>query len=258
MVTWTFPGWRESPDDMPAAVGADLSADTLLTAYRSGYFPFPPENEYWRDQHEEKWGPALDQGVIHTLGTRYPRFTLPWWSPGPRAVLTRERARLGDSVRRRLRKTEWTTTVDAATETVVLRCGPDRGEETWLSRELADGYLRLAERGVLHSVEIWDEAENLIGGMFGVLVGGVLMGESGFRTRDNVVRVALLDALYRLADSGGDLVDVQILTAPLRSIGATEIPKADFYLKLESGLDRPVELATERLAVRRLLDAGSG
>src|ERR1700730_920485 len=181
---------------------------TLLTAYRNGYFPFPPENEYWRDQHEAKWGAALDQGVIPALGVRYPRFTMPWWSPGPRAVLTHDRARLGDSVRRRLRRTEWTTTVDAAIPTVVERCGPSRGAESWLSRELADAYLRLAQKGVLHSVEVWDEEENLIGGMFGVLVGAVMMGESGFRTRDNAVRVALLDALYRFTGSGGDFIDV--------------------------------------------------
>lgn len=228
----------------------------MLTAYRNGYFPFPPENEYWRDQHEAKWGAALDQGVIPALGVRYPRFTMPWWSPGPRAVLTKDRARLGDSVRRRLRRTEWTTTVDAAIPTVVERCGPSRGAESWLSRELADAYLRLAQKGVLHSVEVWDEEENLIGGMFGVLVGAVMMGESGFRTRDNAVRVALLDALYRFTGSGGDFIDVQMLSPHLKSIGAIEIPKAEFYRRLENGTDKFIELSTERLPVLRLLNAG--
>jgi leucyl/phenylalanyl-tRNA--protein transferase len=252
-MTWTFPSWRESHDDMPTVVGADLSVETMLTAYRNGYFPFPPENEHWRAQHEEKWGTALDQGIIPTLGTHYPRFTMPWWSPGPRAVLTNHGARLSDSVRRKLRRTDWTTTVDKATETVVERCGPARGEESWLSAELADAYLRLADAGVLHSVEVWDEEESLIGGMFGVLIGTVMMGESGFRTRDNVVRIALLDALRRLTDSGGELIDVQMLSSYLKSAGAVEIPKADFYLRLESGIGRSVRLPRERLPIRRLL-----
>ncbi|MFE7530339.1 leucyl/phenylalanyl-tRNA--protein transferase [Kitasatospora sp. NPDC057542] len=243
---------------MPIALGGDLSLETMLKAYRGGVFPFPPSNEHWADWSEEQWGAALDEGRIPVLSPTEPRFALQRWAPGRRAVLTPATARLGSTYRRKLLRTDWTTTLDTVPATVVERCGPGRGKETWLSRDLADAFLRLAGAGVLHTVEVWDEEGELIGGMFGVLTGTVLSVESGFRTQDNVVKVALLDALDRLTTAGGQLLDVQILSPHLAAIGAQEIPKADFHTFLEAGLGTTIELPTERLPVRRLLKAPEG
>jgi leucyl/phenylalanyl-tRNA--protein transferase len=238
---------------MPVAVGADLSVESLTAAYRSGYYPVPPTNDYWRNWNEEKYGAALDSGAIPALGDRYPGFTLPWWSPARRAVLLPETARLGRTVRQSLKQNGWTTTMDTATEAVIERCGPARGEPTWLSREVADAYLRLWETGIVHSVEVWDENGELIGGTFGVLTGTVLTGESCFRSRDNAVRVALLDGLLRLVDAGGDLFDFQILSGYLPSVGAVEIPKQEFHERLDAGRKCDLVLPTERRSLERIL-----
>lgn len=255
---WTFPHWSQSNSNMPLAVGADLSPETLVLAYRNGYYPQPPTNEYWRDWNEQKFGAALDAGTIPAIGDRYPRFTLSWWSPARRAVLTPQTARLGRTVRQQLRDRGWTTTMDHATKTVIDSCGPSRGTESWLSRDLADGYVQLAEEGIVHSIEVWDEHGELIGGTFGVLIGNVLTAETAFRHRDNVVRVALLDALTRLTDAGGVLLDLQIRSSYLDSIGAIEIPKRQFHETLDAGRAHRVDLPTERRTLRRVLDVGRG
>ncbi len=251
-MTWAFPAWAESNSDMPLAVGADLSPETLTQAHQMGYYPMPPTNEYWRQWNEDKYGYAVDNGEIPNLGG-FSRFTLPWWSPAQRAVLTAATARLGRKVKQALRDTGWTTTVDAATRTVIENCGPQRGQETWLKPELAAGYIRLSEQNVVHSVEVWDADGELIGGTFGILTGTILTAESAFRTRPNVARVAVLEALLRLRDAGGDLLDAQVNNSYLASVGVVEIPKREFHERLDAGRHRQLALPTERRTLERLL-----
>jgi leucyl/phenylalanyl-tRNA--protein transferase len=212
---------RPCPADTPVAVGGELSSATLVGAYRAGIFPWP----------------AGDAAV-------------PWWCPDPRAVIPVGRVRVARSLRSRLRSCGWTTTVDRCFGDVVRRCrrgGPD----AWMTPELIAGYLELHALGWAHSVEVWDGAE-LVGGHFGVLLGGVYTGESMFHVATDASKVALVDFEARFAAGGGVLIDVQLATAHLRTLGAVAVPRADFLAILRAVRDTDVRLTTDRLPVARL------
>jgi leucyl/phenylalanyl-tRNA--protein transferase len=208
------------PDGL-VGVGADLDVSTLVGAYNSGIFPWP------------------HQGV-----------PLPWFSPDPRAVLTLSRFRVSRSLQRTLRRCGWTTTVDLATAEVIGACA-DRAEGTWITPELREAYLELAALGWVHSVEVW-EAEALVGGCYGVQIGGILTAESMFHRRPDASKVALLDLLQRFTEAGGAFVDAQIMTEHLRSLGAVGIPREDFIEALAAEARNPCRLPREPRAVSRL------
>lgn len=221
---WLLP----DPDtcDEPSGVvgfGADLAAPTLVDAYRRGMFPWPHE------------------GV-----------SLPWFSPDPRGVLVPRDVKVSRSLRQRLRRTGWATTVDAAFEQVIRACAERSDDEgTWITRKMRRAYNELARLGWAHSVEVWD-GDRLVGGLYGVQLGGVFTGESMFHREPDGSKVALVDLCARLAAAGGSLVDVQILTPHLATMGALEIPRAAFLETLRRHRDDPVELPRDRLPVSRL------
>ena len=208
------------------AFGADLRPATLVDAYRRGIFPWP-----------------------HT-GTR-----LPWFSPDPRAVVWPDRVRVARSLRQRLRRSGWTTTVDAAFDTVTARCAARPWREgTWITRPMRQAYGRLHELGWAHSVEVW-EGDVLVGGLYGVRVGACFTGESMFHRRTDASKVALVDLGQRWAEAGGTVIDVQLPTDHLRSLGAEEMARAEFLSLLAGLRDQVVCMATDRLPVSRLVAA---
>lgn len=227
---WLLPD-PDTCDDPSGVVGfgADLAPATLVDAYRRGIFPWPHE------------------GVA-----------LPWFSPDPRGVLPPGRVKVSRSLRQRLRRAGWETTVDAAFDRVIAACAArPGGEGTWITRQMRRAYVELARLGWAHSVEVWD-GDRLVGGLYGVQLGGVFTGESMFHRETDASKVALVDLCARLAAAGGSLVDVQILTPHLAAMGATELPRAVFLEILRRHRDDPVELATGRLPVSRLAAAGPG
>jgi leucyl/phenylalanyl-tRNA--protein transferase len=195
---------------------------------------------------------------------------MPWWSPDPRAVLPVDGVHRARSLRRRLRNCGWSTTLNAAFAEVVRHCartgeageahgdGPGGGhgdEDAWITPELAAAYQELHELGWAHSIEVWD-GDELVGGMYGVLVGAAGMLESMFHVRTDASKVALVDFVDRFAAAGGTLLDVQFVTPHLESLGALEVPRADYLARLREARDADVRLETERLPVARLAPFG--
>lgn len=223
---WSFPDPEGADDDGVVGVGADLEPATLVAAYRRGIFPWP-----------------------------HPGLPLPWFSPDPRAVLTEETAHVSRSLRRTLERCGWTATADRAFDEVVVGCADRRGSEgTWITAEMRAAYRRLHRLGWAHSVEVWQD-ERLVGGIYGVQVGGCFTGESMFHRTADASKVALIELLVRFVEAGGTLVDAQLPTAHLRRMGAREIPRASFLRLLAGVRDDPVRLAVDERDVARLAEA---
>jgi len=222
---WRIPDPSTADLDAGGVVGfgADLKPATLLDAYRRGIFPWP-----------------------------HPGVAVPWFSPDPRAVIPLDGMRVSRSLAQRMRRSGWMTTVDGAFEAVVDACG-DRagGEGTWISRDMRQAYGRLWRMGWAHSLEVWDGNE-LVGGLYGVAIGGCFTGESMFHYATDASKVALADLVARWAEAGGAFVDVQLPTAHLTSLGAVEVPRAEFLARLEAARDRHVPVVVDPLPVSRL------
>jgi len=219
------------PGDDPTGlvgVGADLAPETLVDAYRRGIFPWPHEG-----------------GAV------------PWFSPDPRAVIFADRLHVSRSLVRHLRRSAWETTVDEDFSAVVEGCRfrPD-ADGTWITDEMAAAYGRLHDLGWAHSLEVW-EGSVLVGGIYGVRVGGCFTGESMFHRSTDASKVALADLTRRWEAAGGDFVDVQMATEHLSSMGAVEVARHRFLAVLVEVRDRPVAVRVDRLPVSRLVDAGA-
>lgn len=221
---WEIPDPQRADLDGVVGVGADLQPTTLVAAYRHGVFPWPHEG-----------------------------MPLPWFCPDPRAVFDVDAIHVSRSLRRTLRRSGWTSTVDAAFAEVVDACGEGRDDGTWITAEMAAAYHRLHETGWAHSLEVWD-GDDLVGGVYGVLVGGIFTGESMFHRADDASKVALVDLCARLDEAGASWLDAQLPTPHLRSMGAETWPRAVFLRRLEAVRDRDVRPVADRLPVARLLD----
>jgi leucyl/phenylalanyl-tRNA--protein transferase len=196
------------------AVGPDFSPGTILEAYRRGIFPWPQPN-----------------GLV------------PWVSPSPRAIFPLDREpRWSRSLRRTLRKHSFTITVDRAFRDVMLACGDERRDEegggTWIIPEMLTAYTRLFELGWTHSVEVWD-ADSLVGGIYGIAIGGAFAGESMFHRRTDASKVAFAELVKRLKNTGFILFDAQVLTAHLASLGCIAIPRREFLMRLDRAVAMP-------------------
>lgn len=221
--SWLFPHPSEADEDGVVGIGADLSPETLVHAYRSGIFPWP-----------------------------HPGMPLPWFSPDPRGIIEPGAVHISRSLRRRMRGSGWATTVDAAFSAVMMACAQRREDEgTWITREMHAAYTRLHELGWAHSVEVW-EGELLVGGLYGVQAGGCFTGESMFHRASDASKVALVDLAQRLSEAGGTMVDVQLVTDHLASLGAVAVPRPTYLDRLHTTRDDRVRLRTERRPVRRL------
>lgn len=222
---WTFPDAAPGDEHGLVGVGADLAPATLVDAYRRGVFPWPHD--------------SID--------------AVPWFCPPRRGILPLDRLRVSRSLARTLRRSGYETTVDEAFDAVVEGCREPRSYEagTWISDDLAAAYARLHLLGHAHSLEVW-EAERLVGGIYGVLVGGIFCGESMFHRASGASKVALVDLVARLVEAEAGLLEVQHLTPHLQSLGAIEVDRA-LYLGLLAELrDDRVRLLRDRLPVSRL------
>jgi len=208
--TWAFPPVATADPDGLLGLGADLEPGTLLAAYRAGIFPMPI--------------------------TGVPE--LAWFSPDPRGVISLVEFHAGRSLRRSMRR--FTLTADAAFEDVVAGCADPRRPGGWITPAVRAAYLRLHELGWAHSVEAWDADGTLAGGLYGVEVGGLFAAESMFHVRTDASKVALAGLVERLREAGGARVlDVQWTTNHLRTLGARDVPRADYLAWLPAALDAP-------------------
>lgn len=221
---WLFPDPSTADEDGVVGVGADLVPATLVHAYRHGIFPWP-----------------------------HPGMPLPWFSPDPRGLLNATSLHISRSLRRRLRGCGWTATVDRAFVAVIGACADRPDEGTWITPAMVRAYARLHELGWAHSVEVWD-GPALVGGLYGVQVGGCFTGESMFHRADDASKVALVELLSRFFEAGGDQVDVQLTTPHLRRMGAGDVPRAAFLQRLAEVRDRDVRLRLDPCPVARLAE----
>lgn len=193
-------------------VGADLEPGTVLEAYRHGIFPMP-----------------VDDG-------RH----LAWWSPDPRGVLPLEQLRVSRSLRRSCRR--YDVEFDTAFDDVVAMCASPEREGGWIDDAIADAYSELHRLGWAHSVEVRDPTDGrLVGGLYGIHIGGLFAGESMFHIERDASKVALLALVERLRAIGIVLLDVQWLTPHLASLGAVAISRDDYLERLTTALASPAE-----------------
>ncbi|MGL4554774.1 MAG: leucyl/phenylalanyl-tRNA--protein transferase [Gemmataceae bacterium] len=204
-----FPDPRLADDEGLVAVGGELSVPRLLAAYGSGIFP-------WYDE---------DLPVL-------------WWSPGSRAVFDLATfappKRLARAARQRRFEARFDTSFGA-----VMRACAVRDEGTWITAEMLTGYEALHRAGHAHCVETWQDGE-LVGGVYGVSVGGLFAGESMFSRVSDGGKFALCALIGRLRERGYGLFDTQVLNPHTQSLGAEEVPRAEYLRRLGEAVRMPV------------------
>lgn len=204
-----FPDPAQAHHSGVVGVGGDLSVDRLWLAYQRGIFPWFGEGD-----------PIL------------------WWSPDPRMVLYPHELRVGRSLRKRIRRGDYSVTMDQAFGRVLDACAtvPRRGQDgTWLVPALRRGLAALHGRGVAHSVEAWDDGGRLVGGLYGIAVGATFCGESMFALAPDASKVAFVHAIRQLQAWGTTQIDCQVHTPHLARFGAREVARSDYLRLLRQG-----------------------
>jgi leucyl/phenylalanyl-tRNA---protein transferase len=156
-----------------------------------------------------------------------------WYAPNPRAILEHENLYISRSLRATLRKQTYQVSIDADFETV-MRCCAER-EETWINESFISTYTQLHYAGFAHSIEAW-KGKQLVGGLYGVSLGGAFMGESMFSTATDASKICLVALVEHLKERGYVLHDVQFWTPHLASLGVTEIPRKEYERRLKTAL----------------------
>jgi leucyl/phenylalanyl-tRNA--protein transferase len=197
-----FPPVEQALDEPPGllAAGGDLSPRRLLAAYRRGVFPW--------------YSPG--QPVL-------------WWAPDPREVLIVQEFEPSRSLRQSLRKRGYEGAVDRDFEAVIRACAAPRAgaRGTWITNEMRTAYLRLHELGIAHSIETWRGSE-LVGGLYGVELGRIFFGESMFSRATDASKVALVHLVERCRERGIEVIDCQLPTPHLKSLGSRSLPRSEF------------------------------
>jgi len=222
-----FPPPHLASEEGLLAVGGDLTPARLVLAYQNGIFPWYGEED-----------PIL------------------WWSPDPRFVLFPDRLKISRTMKGLRKKNLFSVTFDSRFREVVTACRETRrsqGEGTWITAEMMAAYIRLHEMGLAHSVEAWQEG-GLVGGLYGVSLGKCFFGESMFTRVPNASKAAFIELVKTLEKHDFRLVDCQVYTDHLYSLGAEMIARGDFLPLLRESLDGD----TLRGNWRMLMQGGSG
>lgn len=203
-----FPNPSEADEDGILAIGGDLSPERLILAYNNGIFPWYNEDE-----------PLL------------------WWSPDPRMVLIPSELRVSKSMKTILKRNVFQITYNTAFKDVIQNCAQIKRNgqaDTWITNDMTEAYIKLHEQGIATSVEVWQEG-NLVGGLYGIdlKTQKVFCGESMFSKVSNASKAAFITLVTHLKTLDYKLIDCQMHTSHLESLGAYEIPREEFlnYLK---------------------------
>jgi leucyl/phenylalanyl-tRNA--protein transferase len=204
-----FPPAQLAGQEGIIAAGGDLSPQRLLNAYASGIFPWYSEGE-----------PIL------------------WWSPDPRLVLLPGQLHISKSMKKIIKKPVYRLALDTRFEEVIEQCSAPRDGQTgtWITAEMKDAYLDLHDMGFAHSMEVWQNKQ-LVGGLYGVSLGRCFFGESMFSLRPNASKLAFIHLAHILFQKKFVMIDCQLPTEHMKRMGAEEIPRADFLVKLQKGLE---------------------
>lgn len=193
------------------AVGGDLASDTLISAYAQGLFPWFNEDE-----------------------------PIAWWCPEPRCVVVPSDYQPSKSLRKQARRERWQLTLNQAFDDVIHACslprsdGLPEGEHTWIHEEMIEAYTNLHAQGFAHSIEVWNDQGQLIGGLYGLKLGGIYFGESMFHCASNASKLAFWGLMQLCEQSQVALVDCQLPNDHLMSLGATTVPRAEFLTQLDT------------------------
>jgi leucyl/phenylalanyl-tRNA--protein transferase len=207
-----FPSPTDALEDGLLAVGGDLSTERLLLAYRHGIFP-------WFD----------DEVPL-------------WWCPDPRFVLFPDELAVSKSMKQLLRRNAFDFRTNTAFEQVIAHCRqtPRKDQDgTWITDDVMEAYTNLHKRGHAHSAEAWHEGK-LVGGLYGVRMGDIFFGESMFSHQTNASKYAFISYAEQLKKEGVVLIDCQVYTAHLESLGARMIPREDFLIILSDHIPNPI------------------
>ncbi len=185
------------PDGL-LALGGDLTLKRLTCAYQKGIFPWYSEGQ-----------PIM------------------WWSPDPRSVLMPDKIHISRSLRKTLKQDWFTVTFDQDFANVISNCASTRDEGTWITSEMQQAYIDLHYTGFAHSVEVWVE-NKLVGGLYGIALDKVFFGESMFSTKSNVSKIALVKLCQKLNDDGFKMIDCQVQSEHMDSLGAELITRTQF------------------------------
>ena len=202
-----FPSVENANAEGLLAVGGDLSPERLMLAYKSGIFPW------------------FNEGSL-----------ILWWSPDPRMVLFPERIKISKSMRKILKNNQFSLTKNSCFEAVVDQCALAKrvGQEgTWITKEMKEAYLKLHEMGYAKSYEVWQEGK-MVGGLYGIDLGYIFCGESMFSLVSNASKFAFIQLAKELHQKNYGLIDCQLYTKHLESLGAEEISRTEF-IKILNG-----------------------
>ena len=202
-----FPPVEQSNAEGLVAVGGDLSVERLLLAYQSGIFP-------WFNN---------DSLIL-------------WWSPMQRMVLFPDKIKISKSMRKVIKNEQFRLTRNICFETVIEQCSHIARKEqqgTWITENMRDAYIELHKKGFAKSYEVW-ENDTLVGGLYGIDLGHVFCGESMFSTVSNASKFAFICLAQEMAEKNNTLIDCQLYTEHLESLGAEEIPREQFIRLLEA------------------------
>ena len=197
------------PEGDLVTLGGDLEPSTVITAYRRGIFP-------------------MEASSLPDV--------LAWWSPDPRGIVPLDGLRVTRSMRQSARQYE--IRIDTCFEDVVRGCADPSRESGWITEDFIKAYVRLHELGWAHSVEVFSREGELVGGLYGVRIGGLFAGESMFHRKRDASKVALMALVDMMRTSGMALLDVQWCTEHLESLGAITIPREDYLARLGSAAGR--------------------
>jgi len=211
---WDFPTLNQMPDEEDlVVVGADLKPETLIDSYSHGIFPMHFDTK-------------INNKKQKVLG---------WWSPDPRGILPIDSIRISHSLKKSMKK--FRVTFDQDFISVMHACGDDKRPKGWINSEIKKAYLDLHKLGFAHSVEVWNQNDELVGGLYGVEVNGLFAGESMFHKQTDASKTAMVYLVEKLNQDGKErLFDVQWQTPHLKSMGVKEISRKQYFEKLEKAL----------------------
>ncbi len=207
-----FPPLDATSPDGVLCTGGNLSPGMILSAYRQGVFP-------WFNDEDP----------------------IVWWSPDPRFILVPGELHVSATMRKILKKRRFELKLDTAFGDVIRACSatPRPGQRgTWITSDMIQGYVRLHELGYAHSVEAW-RGERLVGGLYGISLGSAFFGESMFSLEADASKAAFIPFVWALAEAGFTLVDSQVRTAHVESLGGKSVPRDEYMDRLQTALESP-------------------
>ena len=198
---WDFPTLEQMPEDDLVILGADLKPETVIDSYTHGIFPM-----------------HIDVSNKQQIG---------WWSPQQRGILPLNKINISKSLQKSMNKFQ--VSFDQAFDQVIDGCGDDKRPQGWINKEIKIAYKKLFELGYVHSVEVWNKKDELVGGLYGVEVKGLFAGESMFHKETDASKTAMVYLVNKLKAAGGErILDVQWQTPHLKSMGVIKIPRKKY------------------------------